>query len=103
MTLYRVEESKIKFPIENDNILREIMVIAATERKGSSRSIYSLLDLLGDVGGLQEALKLIFGSILGLIGQGGLAQHLLKRLFYGEPDSNEESSSKITFASEMRN
>ena len=97
-TLYRVEESKSKLPIENENILRTIFVTAATERIESSRSIYNLLDFLGDVGGLREAFRLISGSILGLIGQGGLAQHLLKRLFYKEPDSNEAVSKENIYA-----
>ena len=47
-----------------------------------SRSIYHVLDFLGDVGGLFDALKLIAQSMLFLLGQGGLVSLLVGKLFY---------------------
>ena len=41
-----------------------------------------MLDLLGDVGGLFEALKLFAESILYFAGPGGLSAFLVGKLFY---------------------
>jgi len=49
------------------------------------RSIYNVLDLLGDVGGLQEALKTIGALIILLFGQNGVLQsYLISRIYYSQ-------------------
>ena len=37
-----------------------------------SREIYNVLDFLGDIGGLFDALKIIGATIVGIFGTGGL-------------------------------
>ena len=44
------------------------------------RSIYNLLDYLGDVGGLKEALTLLGQFLLSVLGTGGLQGHLIRNL-----------------------
>ena len=53
------------------------------------RSIYNLLDFLGDVGGLREAFKSIGFAILYLFGSQGLRNFLIKELFWIKSDSEE--------------
>ena len=47
-----------------------------------SRTIYNGLDLLGDVGGLYDGLKLIAAPLISLLTQGGLYQRLVSLLFF---------------------
>ena len=47
-----------------------------------SRAIYNILDFLGDVGGLFDALKLIAGTVVGLIMRGNLTSKLVSLIFY---------------------
>ena len=47
-----------------------------------SRAIYNILDFLGDVGGLLDALKLIAGTIVGLILRDNLTGKLVSLLFF---------------------
>ena len=53
------------------------------------RSIYNILDFLGDVGGLREAFKSIGFAILYLFGSQGLRNFLIKELFWIKSDSEE--------------
>ena len=50
-----------------------------------SREIYNVLDFLGDIGGLFDALKIIGASIIGIFGSGGLKLGLIGRLFFKKP------------------
>ena len=69
-----------------DNLNPNSIISAYIELKGTatvrSRAIYNALDLLGDVGGLFNALKLIAQALMYLIGQGGLSAFLVGKLFY---------------------
>ena len=47
-----------------------------------SRAVYTLLDLLGDVGGLIDALKIIGSLIVALISNGDFSNYLIVKLFY---------------------
>ena len=58
------------------------MVRASTLTKVHSRSIYNGLDLLGDVGGLFDGLKLIATPLISLLTQGGLYKRLISLLFF---------------------
>lgn len=49
-----------------------IMLYQDNNKIVHSRAIYNILDFLGDVGGLLDALKLIAGTIVGLIMRGNL-------------------------------
>lgn len=50
-----------------------------------SRAIYNVLDFLGDIGGLRDALKLIASILVGLFGSEGLKNKLLSKNFFTEP------------------
>ena len=47
-----------------------------------SRAVYTLLDLLGDVGGLIDALKLIGIMIVTILSYGDFTDYLVSKLFY---------------------
>ena len=49
-----------------------LQVWAPQETTFYSREIYNILDFLGDIGGLFDALKIIGGSIIGVFGSSGL-------------------------------
>ena len=51
-----------------------------------NRSIYNGLDLLGDVGGLYDGLKLVLGGLISLLTQGGVAVRIINSLFYTVAD-----------------
>ena len=50
-----------------------------------SREIYNVLNFLGDIGGLFDALKIIGASLIGIFGSGGLKLGLIGRLFFKKP------------------
>lgn len=47
-----------------------------------TRSIYTFLDFLGDIGGLLDALVVISASIIGFLYSDSVAEHLVNRVFY---------------------
>ena len=53
-----------------------------------SRAIYGILDFLGDVGGLFDALKLIAAGIISLFTSGSLPNYLVSKLFFFKPKSD---------------
>ena len=50
-----------------------------------SREIYNVLDFLGDVGGLFDALKIIGYALASAFGPGGLKLALIGKIFYQAP------------------
>ena len=46
------------------------------------RSVYTVLDWLGDVGGLRDALKLIVSALVAICSNGNLSSFLISKLFY---------------------
>ena len=58
-----------------------------------SRAVYTLLDLLGDVGGLTDALKLIGSIVVAVLSDGGFSNYLISKLFYKyKKDGNAKES-----------
>ena len=55
---------------------------AGTKKITSSRSVYTALDLLGDVGGLYGMLSLIAGSIVSAFNDNYLFNNLVSLVFY---------------------
>ena len=55
--------------------------VANNHQKNFSRSVYSILDYLGDVGGLLDALKLIASVIIAPFSGYSYITVLLKKLF----------------------
>lgn len=51
-----------------------------------TRSIYTFLDFLGDIGGLLDALVVISASIIGFLYSDSVAEHLVHRVFYRGPE-----------------
>ena len=47
-----------------------------------SREIYNALDLLGDVGGLFDGLRIIGAGFVGVLSSGGLQLKLVGQLFF---------------------
>ena len=60
-------------------------MLSGTKSTDHSRSIYNVLNFLGDVGGLREAFKMIIGFALGLYNQASLATYLIKNIFFKKP------------------
>ena len=60
----------------------------------NSRSIYSLLDVLGDVGGLFEGLKLITSALLGSLSSGGFVKWFVSQIFFRRPPDSAPGPSK---------
>ena len=57
-----------------------------------SKAIYNLLDFLGDVGGLSDALRLIAWGILNIFASEGMINSLISKVFYTEPQANQSES-----------
>ena len=85
MTLYSAEEAENDFLPWKPNTLKGVWVFCGTKSTEHSRSIYNVLNFLGDVGGLREAFKTIFGVAIGLYNQASLATFLLKSIFFKKP------------------
>ena len=66
MTLYSIQEIKNDSAPLNPNTFINLWLLPGTTTKNHYRSIYNVLNFLGDVGGLSEAFKMIFGFTLGL-------------------------------------
>ena len=61
------------------------LVYAPKETVQHGREIYNFLDLLGDVGGLFDGLKLIGAGIVSVLSAGGLQLKLVGNLFFRAP------------------
>ena len=61
-----------------------------------SRAIYTLLDLLGDVGGLIDALKLICSMIIAVISNGDFSNYIISKLFYSYEKTHNNRESDYT-------
>ena len=48
-----------------------------------------VLDLLGDIGGLSDALKLIASTLVSLCTQGSLKDYLISKIFYEVPQDSK--------------
>lgn len=61
-----------------------------------SRAIYNVLDFLGDIGGLRDALKLIAQILVSFFTSGGMMNHLISRVFYNSKlEENQSQSSPL--------
>ena len=63
-------------------IVFTLIVRPSTLTKVYSRAIYNGLDLLGDVGGLFDGLKILAAPLISLLTQGGLYKRLISLLFF---------------------
>ena len=59
-----------------------IEISANTKTLVTSRAVYTVLDFLGDIGGLMDALKFLFGAFVTFITQGSYMNRLISLLFY---------------------
>ena len=59
----------------------EINISLSLDEKKTSRSVYSLLDFLGDIGGLFGALNAIFGGIVITLQFNGLLQYITPNMY----------------------
>ena len=62
------------------------------------REVYSILDWLGDVGGLYEALKIICGIFLSVVNFLQFENFLVSQLFKKESDDKDEDDDKKTLS-----
>ena len=88
-TLYSLQSTDHTFDAENNLTVYGILIYAEDNIVNNSREIYNSLDLLGDVGGLMEGLKLISGALISLVGQGSLTRWLISQLFFRSPSSSQ--------------
>lgn len=61
------------------------------------RTVYKVLDLLGDVGGLFDAFSLIGQSLITLVAGGRLSNYLNSQLFYRADSRSRPSPSDVPF------
>ena len=87
--IYKVKELEPKQFLPKESILLEIELQAASTKLFHQRSIYNVLDFLGDIGGLLDALKLIASTIVGLLMNRSLSNHIISQLFYLLPNSSK--------------
>ena len=59
-----------------------IEIGADTQMLVTSRSVYTDLDFFGDVGGLTDALRIMFGILVAFISQGSYMNRLISLLFF---------------------
>ena len=74
---------------EHKNMLAETKVFLMSELVEHEREIYSLLDLLGDLGGVTEVIMIIFGCILFPISEHEFNLQSAKRLFLAHTQDEE--------------
>lgn len=66
-----------------------------------SRAVYTLLDLLGDVGGLTDALKLIGSIIVSVLSNRDFSNYLISKLFYKY--KKDSTAREINYISQDQN
>ena len=72
---------------------------ASPHQRNHSRSVYSILDYLGDVGGLLDALKLIASASIAPFGGYSYITVLLTKLFsvqYSRADAHDFGSADVS-------
>ena len=50
-----------------------------------SKAIYNVLIFLGDVGGLNDALKIIVATLYSIFGSSGRTSYIISKIFYARP------------------
>ena len=60
-----------------------------------TRSIYNLIDVLGDIGGLQVCLHLVLGFLASVLLKGGVMNSLFSKLFFFMPDQPPEQTNMV--------
>ena len=58
------------------------------------REVYSILEWLGDLGGLNEALRIILGIFIGIINFNKFEHHVVEYLYKQKPDDKHYHSFK---------
>ena len=66
------------------------------------REAYNLLDWLGDLGGLKEAIVIVFGSIVGLFHYHTFDDFLVSNLFRSQTKKDRYATSKV-YAEDLDN
>ena len=77
-SIYRNGERPYEF---FDDVHMEIVYEVNLDLRRLRRSVYSLLDWIGDVGGLFEAMSVVFGLIVAAYQYKVLEQYLVRNLF----------------------
>jgi len=68
--------------VTNPNSVIQIFITLDSLVINRSRAIYNVLDFLGDIGGLFDALKIIGEFIIALLGHSHMTMFLIGKLFY---------------------
>ena len=84
--IYKVSDIKSGSAFEK-GVLCKLDIRADSTKLFHQRAIYNILDFLGDIGGLLDALKLIAATLVSLITNESLTNHLISKLFYILPSS----------------
>ena len=84
--IYKVSDIKFGSAIQK-GVLCKLDILADSTKLFHQRAIYNILDFLGDIGGLLDALKLIAATFVGLITNKSLSNYLISKLFYILPSS----------------
>ena len=80
---YKLEdEGDLPRDVTNPDSIIQIFISLDSLINSRSRSIYNVLDFLGDIGGLFDALKLIAEFMVFLLGNRGVSMFLIGKLFY---------------------
>lgn len=90
-TFFAINPNFVDQPQNKLNVVGRIVLQVDPDRINHQRTIYNLLDFLGDVGGLLEALRQMGALCLFLLGKNGaLSGYLVKSLL--KTVSSQESS-----------
>ena len=85
---YHIEPAHYKVPPMPGSIY-SLMIYAEDAIIHKSRTIYNVLDFLGDVGGLLDALRLIGGQLVSLATSSFLTMSLISQIFFYVPSQTK--------------
>ena len=88
VTIYQVKNFDASFPISKDELVAYINFSLDTQQINYSRKIYNALDLIGDVGGLFEGLKVVAYLTMSLFTPLRITNFFISKLYFTKKDNS---------------
>ena len=82
LEVFTLQDVHQKFYVTEPGFVGGFQVQVSQDQVQHARSVYTILDWLGDVGGLIDALKLIAHLLVALFSGGSMSGYLISQLFY---------------------
>ena len=87
---YSIRQADRMYPTRVNNLVAGYQIQTSADQVHNQRAIYTVLDFLGDVGGLLDGLKLIGASIISLFYGNSLSDFLLSQIFFDRPKQGRD-------------